>query len=471
MDGFNSTNNGFNATGGGGGGGTPQESKAVKYVAQALTEEQQTQARTNINAATKAGEEPDLAAGDIIPKSTAPVIVSSKITAQTTGGDNDLKNGASQLLNIRGFLDENLNPFIADTFVSTGENLVDPNSRVTINSHRAYIFPVVAGFWGSYGTTQENNGYVVLSDVAPDAVYFKATKPTGSSHGDACPTHVYNGKTYYLPPTQGWLCIAMPDNTTVPSCHIAWSNSHDEKTGGTFGNTTKDISALVQWIHTWGMAGLIGPDRSVFDEIDFLNKKCYRRDDRARLADQSYTMTTETSSGGNQGETPVTTYIFKATLSTMKPDGLWRSEYSGVNIDGNEITIRSTSITSVADLLTDMANSMVYFELATYAEATFAEIGSSVDDESVANDYGLTYFMNSGDLVSVPAFVYEIFTQSGKDPLFNNVTYSKTLAEVVSAALNEHEHRIAEIEQGFKDGFEHLKVTNLEVTRKLTQPA
>ncbi len=443
MDGFNTRLKGIDAGMGGGGGDTPQDSKSVKYIAQALTDAQKAQARENIGGARSEGEEPNLTAGNIIPKSSELNVVIGHFSTQTTGGDNDLKTGPSLFEDFRGHLDENFNPFIADSFVSTGMNLVDPAAHVTISSNYAYIFPVRKGAWGSYGTTQENNGYVINSDTAPNAVYFKATKPTGSSHGEACPTHVENGKTYYLPPTDGWLCIAMPNKTSVPACHVAWSNSKDNE-AGTFGNTVKAIAAAIQWIHPWGMANLIGPDYSVFDEVDVIGQKCYRYTDRLSLASLTWTMTTETS-GEGEGET--THYIFKANVSTMKADGLWRANYDGIELSGNTLTIRSTSITSVADLQTDLGSSFIYIELATPASATFASISLDLTADNVSNDYGLTYFLYNGDLVSVPAYVTEAFGQSGKDPLYNAVAYQKLLAEVVATVMNSVDERLKSLEQ------------------------
>lgn len=470
MTGLITTDNGFNSTGGGGGGGTPAESKAVKYIAQALTDVQKAQARENIGGAKAKGKEPNLVAGDLIPKSSEPIEVSNTFRMQTSGGDYDLKSGPSFLQSIRCSLDASLNPFLADTFVSTGMNLVDPSAHVTIGGKYAYIFPVAAGNWGSYGSTQENNGYIVLSEVAPNGVYFKATKPTGSNYGEACPTQVSNGKTYYLPPTDGWLCIAMPDKTTVPACHIAWSNYNDA-VPGTFGNTVKDIAALVQWIHTWGMAGIVGVNRSIFDEIDLVVQQCHRVVDRTSLAGLTWTMTTVVTGEGQQ---QVTTYIFKATISTMMPDGLWVANYDGITVEGNELTIRSTSITSVADLQTSLGTSLIYFELATPVTESFANIGSSINSGNVSDDFGLTYFLYNGDLASVPAHVNEAFYQSGKDPLYNAVTYQKILAEVMATVMASVDQRLKSQEEKKTVECTDLIVrrrANIEGWREVSAPA
>ena len=395
----------------------------------------------------------EILASDITPKNNTPVDVSSLFAIQTTGGDADVKNSPSFLRGFRGNFDDDMNPFLADSFVSTGDNYVDQSKHVTIGGNYAYIFPVTKGTWGAYGTTQENNGYVILSAVTPDAVYFKATKPTGSSHGSACPSEVHNGRTYYLPPTDGWLCIAMPDTVTVPACHIAWSNYRDN-IAGTFNNLVKNIGPLVQWIHPWGMGGIVGAQRSVFDDVDVVAQMCHRRLDESLLTAFTWTMSTDTS-----GDTPM--YIFTATVSAMASNGLWKSDYNGLEVSGKTLTIKSADITDLTELATALDGYRFGYELATYVSASFATIGATLSQDSQANDFGLTYFMNGTELATVPAYVTEAFYQGGKDQLFNAVTYQKILAEVVAAALNDLNVRLLNIE-----GKTEVECVNLKVSRR-----
>ena len=397
----------------------------------------------------------DVTATDITAKSNTPIEVTYKITAQTTGGDNDLKSGAGMVLDIKGNLDASLNPFIADSLVSTNMNLVDPDATLTIDGKKAYYFPVVAGNWGAYGTTQENNGYVVVGGSVNE-VYFKATKPTAGSYGSACGKTTYGGRNYYTPSAIGWLTIVCNDNV-VPACHIAWSNYNDD-VAGTFGNTVKSISTDVQWIHTWGMAALHGGGRSVYDEIDAANHMRYRRVDRSLLPSLTWTMTTI------DGETPL--YVFAATVSGMAVNGLWNSLFNNLEVDGNTLIYQSTTISSVADLQTAMSGYQFYFELATVASSA-----CSTTTANTVNDFGLTYFMYNGELVTVPAYLTEGLYQGGKDQLFNAVTYQKILAQVCATALCNLDERVSSMEGKVSNGFDYLQVTNLNVTRKLTQPA
>jgi len=407
---------------------------------------------SKIEYAETEGSYPDLTAGDIIPKALTPIPTLNKFAAQTTRGDADLKSGDALLLNIKGNLDASLNPFLADSLVSTGMNLVDPSVTLTIDGKTAYYFPVVAGSWGAYGTTQANNGYIIIGGNV-NAVYYKSTKPTAESYGAACGKTTYNGNNYYTPSAMGWLTIVC-NNDTVPACHLAWSNYNDT-VGGTFGNTVKNISTDVQWIHTWGMAALSGNSRSVFDEIDVEGGKRYRRVDRVLLASLTWTQSTEIVD-------ETTTYIYTASVSGMATNGLWACLY-GLEVNSTALTIRSTEITTVAALQTALDGYQFYYELATIASAD-----CSTTQANTVNDFGLSYFMLGGELVSVPAFVTEGFYQSGKDQLFNNVSYVQgEMSEVITAVLAEHEEKINGILESFRRGLPSLRVEELIIARRL----
>ena len=375
----------------------------------------------------------DLIAGDIMPKSTDLIPALSPYAIQTTGGSEDLKSGAGEFRSIRGNLDENCNPFMADTFVSTGMNLVDPEETITINGKTAYIFPVKKGTWGEYGTTQENNGYVIITEGSVNGVYFKTTKPTASSYGSACGKTTYNGVDHYTTPSDGWLVIIMNDSV-VPACHVTWSSQYDD-TAGTFANVVKNILSAIQSVHSWGLSALNGANYSSFDEVDFVEGKGYPRNDRTLLPGLSWNMTTETSEGSE-----TTTYVFTATVSAMKSNGLWRANYNGISVEGNTLTIRSTSITSVADLQTALAGIYFYYEKASYSAVTISNAATLL--ANTVNDMGLSYFLYNGELVSVPAYVTEAFYQGGKDRLFNNITHVELVESVIAHVLSELNLRI-----------------------------
>ena len=393
-----------------------------------------------------------LTAGDITPKTNKPIETAGNFAAQTTGGDMDIKNGTAQIRSIKGNLNDQLEPFNADTLVSTGMNLVDPTQVQTISENVvAYYFPVVTGVWGEYGTTQENNGFIVISEKPVDNVLFYSSRPfTGEDVPSiVCPYHEENGIRYYLPPTNGWLAVCVIDEENdgvAPACHIVWSNKYDFE-GGTFGNSKIDLSTIIPQIHSWGLAGIVTAGRSVFDEIDFIAKKLIRRINRVDLSTLTWAMSTTTTDDGN-------IYTFTATVSAMAVNGLSVIGYADINIDGNVLSCVTSEISTVNAFKQAVEGKLMYYELASYVETEV----STLDGTFTANDFGLTYFMLDGELVEIPAYVDAEYQQGGKDQLFNAVIYQDIMAEVVATALCQLNARIIALEQRHDIACDNLTV-------------
>ena len=412
------------------------------------------------------GTYPNLVAGDLIPKNTSPILFTHKYAAQTTGGDADIQNGDALLDSIKGNLvniSGVLVPFLADTFVSTSMNLVNSANYLTIGGRKAYYFPVVAGAWGEYGTTEQNNGYKILATSTPYAVNFSQTKPTTSAYGTACTYHTHNSVNYYTPATNGWLVIIMPDDV-VPACHLEWSGKFEDE-AGTFGNTTKSIGTAVAAVHAWGLSGLVGADRSSFDELDFVAGKGYARNDRVLLSALTWTKTVVTDN--TDSESPVTHYIYTATISGMAANGLWDCLHEDLVVDGTTLTIESDVISSVEDLVATFgASEYFYYEKATVTSSNIS--GAATIRANTVNDYGISYFLNNNELVTVPAFVTEEFYKGGKDQIFNNIASTQgEMSEVIAAVLAEHEEKINGILESFRRGLPLLRVEELIIARRL----
>lgn len=402
----------------------------------------------------------DLIAGGITPKTDEPIEIVGRFAAEATGGDADIKNGKAYLRVIKGNLDASLHPFNADKFVSTGMNLVDPEQKLDHEEDSMWYFPVIAGAWGMYGTTQENNGYVVFGDdIVSNGVYFVSERPTSASTvasgGTLCPYHEYEGRRYYLPPTAGWICIFAE---TAPACHIAWSNYNDD-IAGEFGNSEVSIAAAIAAVHTWGLAGFVTPAKVVQDVVDLKNLKGYAYCDRAMLKNLTWSMQTVTTT--DEEEQTTTVYVFTAIVTGMAENGLCAYDFEGLENNGNLLTYSSETINSVNNLKAALDEALIYYEKAIPSEVTL----SDVDTEFEASDFGLTYFMLNGELVTVAAYVTSAFHQGGKDQLFNAVTYQKILAEVVATALCQFDERLSAIE-----GRRDVSCSSLTVSRKFDMP-
>ena len=400
-----------------------------------------------------------LVAGDIMPKSDAPIEVVGRFAAQTTGGDADIKNGTAYLRVIKGNLDDSLNPFNAKLFVSTSMNLVDENQYISGNGVKAFYFPVVAGAFGTYGTTQENNGFIIVGDSHVENVFFNRERPSRIEDlVEACPYEDHEGKCYCLPPTAGWLTILVRDGEPAPACHIAWSNYND-KEAGEFKNSVIRIGEAIAAVHSWGLAGFVTPAKVVQDVVDLVNLKGYAYCDRALLKNLTWSMQTVTTT--DEEEHTTTVYVFTATVTGMAENGLCSYGFADLENNGNLLTYSSETINSVNNLKAALGDSLIYFEKATPSEVNLRD----VDIEFEANDFGLTYFMLEEELVSVPAYVTTAFHQGGKDQLFNAVSYQKLMAEVVATALCQFDKRLSAVE-----GRRDVSCSSLTVSRKFDMP-
>lgn len=397
----------------------------------------------------------NLVVGDLTPKSSVPQQTTSLFAIQTTGGDEDLKSGASSFMGIKGHLDDNLNPFYADTFVSTGMNLVDPTKYVYSGAHKVFYFPVKKGTWGEYGTTDENNGYVILG-VNPDYVFFKPTKPTNDNTGVECEHIDYNGRRYYLPQGDGWMGILVVSGN-VPSCHVAWSNKYDD-VAGVFGNIVKDIYADVTRIHLWGLAALEGVERSVYDELNYLTQKGYERVDRFDLSSVIWTLVP------NPSTERVDAYEFTTTVSSMAENGMWRCKWEGMTVSGNTITIVTSQYSTVSELTAALAGYMFYYELASEVEVDISDLLANT-----VNDFGLSYFLSNGELATIPAYVTEAFYQSGKDQLFNMVSHLAKVERIMAHTFSNLNQRIKAVSENFGDKLSDLVIVSINgKTRKIS---
>lgn len=410
--------------------------------------------KTTISELISSGEYPDIIAGDLTPKTDTPVASTIKMAMTTTGGDMDIKNGTARIKAIRGNLVKVGNDYLyanASKFVSTAMNLVDPEQYFEIGTRKYFFFPVQRAAWGEEGTTQENNGYVVVFGGSCEVKY-SDIKPTSSTTLQAVETHTDSkGVVHYLPDSDGWLVIATEDSG-VPACHITWSGYNDT-VAGAFGNSVIDLPPINATFDS--MIGIIDGGRSSFDEINFVWQKRYKRNRWGAFQTVlDWTMTTETS---GEGEEAIPIYVFSHTFSDMMPNGLFKTAFEGFIVNGKAIEYRSSTVDDVAEFYALISSYRFYYQLETEIVEDI-----NVNGEFVANDFGLTYFsLGDGNIAPYSMFVDFEFQQGGKDQLFNAVTYQKTLAEVIATALCDLDRRLHALE----GNRETIECTNLIVNR------
>lgn len=449
---------------------------------------------------------PLLTSGDILPKHDTVTEVNTIDKVTTTGYKLDVKSGEGRLISIRGLLSKGgqnnsvascgLNsfvplPFTGVNYVSTGMNLMDQaftlEGRTVTNgtivssaTHNLWFFPVAKTVIGTYGSADENNGYVIVGEAEGylnvSAVYDCSRNPmnyeTLSPEISSCSYRTVgpsgNTRRYYSP-VGPWMIIDTTDRVTTEiledgcyfkvgpnyvGCHLAWSGYMDTVAGVSNSDFVRfeDIINL----HTWGMAGIVSPGRQVYDQIDFLeDMNLYTsRIDRVRVDQLDWVQDASDRK------------VWSCYLWGVEPDGLW-AMYQGPSLKEASLSGSTLTLTmATADLSpasSQFNSEYIYYELAS--PDTYR--GESTVDTILYNDFGTTYLMDSSaeypyNELCGTALVEEEFMQSGRDQLFNAVDRLNVMEEVVATALCQLDGRLGTIEDRITNGFEYLKIEEID---------
>lgn len=349
----------------------------------------------------------------------------SKYIIQSTGGNVDLQSGDAMLISIKGTLNGRYQPFLADTYNSTEMNLVNPDQYLTIDGHKAYYFIVDKGVMGTIGSTNQNNGYIVIGGGVTD-VYYCPQKPIASNYGAPCSyTDGDDNVRHYTPIEAGWMVILTSDDV-APACHLIWSGRHNDE-AGIYGLYTKAILSAIQAVHSYGLTGLQGPYDSSYDEINFVEGKGYPRNELVSLSDLTWVMSDVTVSGRSAK-------AFTTTISAMKNGGLFDTNYADQNatfsVSGNTLTITSESITSLEDLMTSLGTCVF-----CYQKASYTAIDLNINPSTRVNDMGLEYFTLDGELVYTAAIVEESYYLGITDQVLNAIAEIANISRITAEAL------------------------------------
>lgn len=302
----------------------------------------------------------------------------SKYLIQSTGGDLSIASGAMSLVALSFMLDSQCNPSTPTAFRFNGANAIISTqvlSSVDISgghiisgSKKIIFFHCVKGTWAGYGSSAENNGYVVIdkdgNDVAVDAYYstYSTTNPAVGDSVSACTVKNSNGKKFYLP-NEGWMLLLVESDVEVSDlcARLAWSYGYSKYEARV--QSQISLSTAMAAIHSggWG-AGIVFGSRKVADAIvlDLVtpaNSKWYRNIDRTLLPNLTWSVEADESE---------TVYTFKATISNAAVEGLFQSETLGaMQLVNGQIVWQSSTITTVNALKTALAGEYGYFELFT----------------------------------------------------------------------------------------------------------
>lgn len=297
---------------------------------------------------------------------------------QSTGGNLSIASGAMSLLALTFMLDDNCNLSTPTSFRFNGANAIIPtqvienadvvDGHIVSGSKQVVYFHCVKGTWAGYGSSDENNGYVLIDTEGADveaSAYCKAYSLTAPAIGDAvttCSTRTANSKKFYLP-SEGWMILVLDAdiNLTEICAKLGWSYGYEKFEARAA--STISLSSAMSALHSggWG-AGIVYGGRRVADTILLdlntpANSAWYRNIDRTLLPNLTWSV-----EEGEDGET----YTFKATISAAAVGGLFKSKTLGtMALNGQQIVFETTSYTSVNALKTALSGEYGYYELAT----------------------------------------------------------------------------------------------------------
>lgn len=257
MAGFSTTKGGFNTLGGQqSGGGGSSEGGAVKYNRkQNLSDSEQGQARENIGAAKRKGEEPGLIAGDLASLDEMET-VEDNFTVRTTAKDKSIdSNKDALLLQVQGG-----HGFAINALRWNGANALDPEAwsagktsgylsgkiasdKVASGTRKLCIIHTPKCEVGEYGTAEKNNGWLLtdnegnnlkIGDGKIIGVWFCPELPTTGTDVTAVTEHVFDGhdERFYVPDEEGYMIVEIVGTANLAKicAHLAWSKEYGKFT-------------------------------------------------------------------------------------------------------------------------------------------------------------------------------------------------------------------------------------------------
>ena len=366
---------------------------------------------------------------------------------ETTGGEDDVKDGVGFVRSVKGT--ESGITSNGAKIISLGFNLIQPGSGTT------FTFKCVRGEWGTYGTSDKNNGYLFTNSDG-DILIPVSVKQNGAE----VPTHTDHNNTYYLPPLDGQCTVVFGTTQTNPCAHLCWSNGRDLKDNYEPYNASQiDLSTAIAAI-----GGTLRRVGYVLDEINFETKQSIRRVGRRQLSALLWTM--EAGPISEEGES---INIFRAnvtggilTTDIIKNGGAFVIKgTSGLvfSLDRTSILCES-SISSISDFITAIGDDAIEYEL---AEPVL--VANALNSEIIISDYGITIFEN-GDAASTVDINFDFYTK-WVDFIKNLPNNINTTDQVLAESLVNLNERISNIESMIENGFPTLTVQDIAITRAL----
>ena len=366
---------------------------------------------------------------------------------ETTGGDSDVKDGIGFVRTVNGTEDGITSD--GAKIISLGFNLIPSGSGTT------FTFKCVRGEWGTYGTSDKNNGYLFTNSDGDILIPVSVKQNVVD-----VPTHTDHNNTYYLPPLDGQCTVVFGTTQTNPCAHLCWSNGRDLKDNYEPYNASQiDLSTAIA-----AMGGTLRRIGYVLDEINFETKQSIRRIGYRLLNALSWIM--EVGPTPEEGE-PINTFRANvsggiATTDIIKTGGAFVVKgTSGLvfSLDRTSIICKS-SISSVDEFITAIGDDAIEYEL---TEPVI--VANTLNDEINISDYGITIFENTAGTRTVD-INFDLDTK-WVDFIKNLPNNINTTNQVLAESLVNLNERISSIESMIENGFPSLTVDTIAINRAL----
>lgn len=361
---------------------------------------------------------------------------------ETAGGDKSIKSGKARIKSFRGT--NSGVPASNAKIVATGFNLANP---ANISGHSITI-NVVRGMFGSYGSAEQNNGYVFTlpdnSIVVPASV---------KQNGSAVPTQSVNGITYYLPSQNGAMVATFASDVVMSNvcCHICWSNYRDTDHEA-YAVSEINLSSVITSVGGT-LKRASGSGGFVCDEIKFgdtsAERQWYRRVGEVALSSLNFVAVV-----AENGETA---YKYSAEIPGFKANGIYQLVGSSLTAYVSEKALIIE--TNQENLSGVNLQGNVKFELETPVTGTHSLTG-----EITVNDFGLI-MLSTASTASEIDFDID-FQTMWKDFIKNLSTEFDREGSVIATALNAIAKKINSIERNLSGKMQKLSVEELEISRK-----
>ena len=361
---------------------------------------------------------------------------------ETAGGDKSIKNGTARIRSFRGT--NSGVPASNAKIIATGFNLANP---ANINGQQLTV-TVVKGVFGSYGSAEQNNGYLF---TLPNNVIVVPTSV--KQNGSAVPTRTVDGITYYLPSQNGTMVATFASDVVMSNvcCHICWSNyrdlDHEAYSASELNLSSVITSAGGTLKRANGLGGF------VCDEIKFgtssAERQWYRRVGEVALSSLNFAAVV--------AENSETTYKYSAEIPGFKAGGIYQLVGSSLTAYVSEkALIIETNQESLSGV---NLQGSVKFELETPVTGTHSLTG-----EITVNDFGLI-MLSTASAASEIDFDID-FQTMWKDFIKNLSTEFDREGSVIATAINAIARKIDSIERNLSGKMQKLSVEELNISRK-----